>query len=70
MNSAKKFLWKDKTGRGIRNTFTLAEIIKLADSEDKEEWEEGEYKELSYWAETAEEGDEFETQTQKYICIK
>lgn len=63
--SAKKFLWKDKTGRGIKNTFTISEVNKLEVEDDEFEDEN-----LSEWAEMAEEGDELEGRTMKLICTK
>ena len=58
----KKFLFTDKTGRGITSTQTLANILTW---ENEESWD-GE--ELHEWAEDAEQGDEWENTTMKIIC--
>jgi site-specific DNA-cytosine methylase len=59
----KKFLWKDKTGRGFTNTIDFDKLI--------------DYDEVNYsgdnlveWAESAEIGEEFENSTMKFTRIE
>lgn len=59
----KQFFWKDKTGRGFSNTLTLEDLMDM----DETNWDGDE---IAEWAEEAEEGDEFENATDKYICTK
>lgn len=60
----KSFMWKDKSGRGFKNTFTLVEIMQCT---DEQSWD---GISLQEWANEAEEGDEWENATNKYICTK
>ncbi len=60
----KRFFWKDKTGRGVTNTFTTEDILTW-DDEDEYDVEE-----LHDWAESADAGDEWECRTMKLTCIE
>lgn len=62
--STKKIIWKDKTGRGFKNTFSLAQITAL---DNVKNWEGDK---LHQWAISAEEGDEFENAASKFICTQ
>lgn len=55
----KQFFWKDRSGRGFTGTISLQAIL---DDDDNDE-------ELKEWAEGAEEGDDYNTQTERYTCI-
>lgn len=61
--AAKIFFWKDKTGRGYTNDNVS---IDETDNEDFN-WD---GISLFEWAQTAEEGDEWENAESKYICTK
>ncbi len=58
------FLWKDKTGRGFINSDIKADDI--LEWENEEGYIGGE---LHEFAETAEEGDEWESREYKLVCI-
>jgi len=61
---AKKFFWKDKTGRGITNTLMLKDVLNLENEQDYND------NFLHEWAENAEVGDEWEDRTMKFTCIE
>ncbi len=60
----KQFFWKDKSGRGYSNTFTLADVMK---QDNETNWDGDE---LHEWAANAEIGDEWENSSDKYVRIK
>ncbi len=62
--SSKMFLWKDKTGRGMSNSCSLVMLINTS-NEDEENYD---GTSLHEWAKEAEQGDEWENSTDKYIC--
>jgi hypothetical protein len=64
ITSNKKFLWKDKSGIGMKSSTSLSFIM---EQEDEENWDGDSLKE---WAMEAEEGDEWENATDKYICTQ
>jgi len=64
----KKFFWKDCSGRGYSNTYTLDEALKCLDFLNDEEGEEGES--FFEWLESAEQGDEWVDSANKVICIE
>lgn len=66
-NSTKVFMWKDKSGGGrTNNALPLQQIISSWPDEYFTEDEEGSG--LHYWAENAEEGDEWHGRTDYLIC--
>ena len=60
---SKTFLWKDKTGRGVKNKMTLNEILELENEQDYND------NDLHEWAENAEAGDEWEDRVMKFVCL-
>lgn len=65
ITSNKKFIWKDKTGRGITTNLTMYDI-----QEDINDYENYDGDSVKEWAMEAENGDEFESRTEKYICTQ
>jgi hypothetical protein len=65
INTKKTFLIVDKTGRGFkRNNIVYSELLTWEDEEGYEE------QTLQNWAEEAEEGEEWESNSIKIICTK
>lgn len=60
----KQFFWKDKSGRGISNTFTLEEVKKLFKDNTNYDGDA-----IDDWADNANEGDVWENASEKVICI-
>jgi hypothetical protein len=61
----KKFMFKDKTGRGITTRNISLESLLQWDNE--EDWND---KPLHEWAKDCDEGDDWENRTMKIICTK
>lgn len=58
----KKFFWKDKSGRGLKNTLSLKDVLGL---DNDESWD---AEPLHEWANDAEVGDEWEDAANKFTC--
>jgi len=63
---AKLFFWKDKSGRGQSGPVTLAGILNTAD-DDEVNYDDIK---LAEWAESAEQGEEWENSTDHYVCTE
>ena len=60
----KKFFWKDKSGRGFTNTFTLDGLKKALKGERS--WDD---EAISKWAKDAEEGAKWENAANEVTCV-
>ena len=60
----KIFLYKDKTGRGIKNEIFLEDILAMDDDTDVNDVS------LHEWAKEAEVGDNWDDGDTEYICIE
>lgn len=58
----KTFFWKDETGRGFTNNFTLEDILNCQDEENYD----GDS--LHEWAKNAEEGDTWKNKANSFTC--
>ena len=63
--TTKLFFWKDKSGRGDTATDIPLDNILLMENDTN--WDGDE---LHEWTENAEQGDEWENASDKYICTK
>lgn len=59
----KKFLWKDKSGRGISSILTDKDLLRM---EDEEDWNS---KSLHEFVEDSETGDVWEDHANEYYCL-
>lgn len=64
MTKTKKFFWKDKSGRGFSNTWTLTELKKAMAGERSDD------QAASTWAKEAEVGDEWSNSANKITRIE
>ena len=62
---AKKFFYKDKSGRGFTNTFTLEGVKKAFKGERS--WDD---ETITSWTKEAEEGDKWENAANEITCIQ
>jgi len=60
----KKFIWKDKSGRGFSNTLTTTDLLQMDDEQD---WND---ELLHEFATEAQPGDTWEDQTKIFTCIE
>ena len=67
MTDKRQYFWIDKSGRGFKAVFELADFM-TDDNGDEYENEDGET--LMSWAENCEVGDEWDTLTERYTRIK
>jgi hypothetical protein len=61
----KQFFWKDKSGRGITNTFTLDDVKNAFKDDTNDDGET-----INDWADNAKEGDVWQNSSDKVTCIK
>lgn len=62
----KEFFWTDKTGRGFSSKVFMTGILDCDRDEDEVNWDDIN---LQDWVLDAEQGDEWENATDKYVCI-
>lgn len=65
--STKKFMWKDKSGRGMNSNDVSLMMLFDTTSEDEQNWD---GTPLHEWALEASEGEEWENSTDKWICTE
>lgn len=62
---AKEFFWRDKSGRGEKNTYTMSEVITSFKGETNDDG-----RAASTWAKAAEVGDRWESTDAELTRIK